>query len=94
MVPGMGKALKGMDIDDNAFMGIESIIRSMTPKERAEPSIINGSRRGRIAQGSGRSVEDVNRLLKQFQEMKKMMGSMARGGMPKVPGMRMPGRRG
>ena len=94
MVPGMGKALKGMDIDDNAFMGIESIIRSMTPKERAEPSIINGSRRGRIAQGSGRSVEDVNRLLKQFQEMKKMMGNMARGGMPKVPGMRMPGRRG
>ena len=94
MVPGMGKALKGMDIDDNAFMGIESIIRSMTPKERAEPSIINGSLRGRIASVSGRSVEDVNRLLKQFQEMKKMMGNIARGGMPRVPGMRMPGRRG
>ena len=94
MVPGMGKALKGIDVDDNAFVGIEAIIRSMTPAERADPGIINGSRRSRIARGSGKSVEEVNRLLKQFQDMKKMMGMMAKGGMPNIPGMRMPGRRG
>ena len=94
MVPGMGKALKGIDVDDNAFVGIEAIIRSMTPAERADPGIINGSRRSRIAKGSGKSVEEVNRLLKQFQDMKKMMGMMAKGGMPSIPGMRMPGRRG
>lgn len=93
MVPGMGKAMKGLEIDENAFVGIESIIQSMTPQERAQPSVINGSRRSRIAQGSGRSVEDVNKLLKQFEDMKKVMGMMARGGgMPRVPGMRMPGR--
>jgi signal recognition particle subunit SRP54 len=92
MVPGMGKALKGIDVDDNAFVGIESIIQSMTPSERAEPGIINGSRRSRIAKGCGRSVEEVNRLLKQFEDMKKVMGMMAKGGMPRVPGMRMPGR--
>ena len=92
MVPGMGKALKGMDVDDNAFVGIESIIQSMTPSERAEPGIINGSRRSRIAKGCGRSVEEVNRLLKQFEDMKKVMGMMAKGGMPRIPGMRMPGR--
>ncbi len=93
MVPGMSKALKGVDIDDNAFMGIESIIQSMTPGERENPGIINGSRRTRIARGSGRTVEEVNRLLKQFEDMKKMMGHMARGSMPRVPGMRLPGRR-
>ena len=93
MVPGMGKALKGIDVDDNAFVGIESIIQSMTPSERAEPGIINGSRRSRIAKGCGRSVEEVNRLLKQFEDMKKVMGMMAKGGgMPRIPGMRMPGR--
>ena len=91
MVPGMGKALKGIDVDDNAFVGIESIIQSMTPSERAEPGIINGSRRSRIAKGCGRSVEEVNRLLKQFEDMKKVMGMMAKGGgMPRIPGMRMP----
>ena len=74
MVPGMGKALKGIDVDDNAFVGIESIIQSMTPSERAEPGIINGSRRSRIAKGCGRSVEEVNRLLKQFEDMKKGHG--------------------
>ena len=93
MVPGMGKALKGVDIDDNAFVGIESIIQSMTPGERENPGIINGNRRSRIAKGSGRTVEEVNRLLKQFEDMKKMMGHMARGSMPRVPGMRLPGRR-
>jgi signal recognition particle subunit SRP54 len=92
MIPGMSKAMKNIDIDDNAFVGIESIIQSMTPKERANPSIINGSRRSRIARGSGRTVEDVNRLLKQFEEMKKVMGHMARGGGIRVPGMKMPGR--
>ncbi|MEC7476570.1 MAG: hypothetical protein VYD65_00945 [Bacteroidota bacterium] len=92
MVPGMGKALKGIDVDDNAFVGIESIIQSMTPSERAEPGIINGSRRSRIANGCGRSVEEVNRLLKQFEDMKKVMGMMAKGGMPRIPGMRTPGR--
>ena len=91
MVPGMGKALKGIDVDDNAFIGIESIIQSMTPTERAKPATINGSRRNRIAKGCGRSVEEVNRLLKQFEEMKKVMGKMAKGGMPRIPGMRMPG---
>lgn len=92
MIPGMSKAMKNIDIDDNAFVGIESIIQSMTPKERANPSIINGSRRSRIARGSGRTVEDVNRLLKQFEDMKKVMGHMARGGGVRVPGMKMPGR--
>ena len=93
MVPGMGKALKGIDVDDNAFMSIESIIQSMTPAERSQPGIINGSRRTRIAKGCGRSVEEVNRLLKQFEDMKKVMGMMAKGGgMPRIPGMRMPGR--
>ena len=91
MVPGMGKALKGIDVDDNAFVGIESIIQSMTPSERAEPGIINGSRRSRIANGCGRSVEEVNRLLKQFEDMKKVMGMMAKEA-PRIPGMRMPGR--
>ena len=93
MVPGMGKALKGIDVDDNAFLSIESIIQSMTPAERSNPGIINGSRRARIAKGCGRSVEEVNRLLKQFEDMKKMMGMMAKGGMPRIPGMRMPGTR-
>jgi signal recognition particle subunit SRP54 len=92
MIPGLGKAMKGIDVDDNAFVGIESIIHSMTPGERANPGIINGSRRSRIAKGCGRSVEDVNRLLKQFDDMKKVMGHMARGGVPRMPGMRMPGR--
>ena len=92
MIPGLGKAMKGIDVDDNAFVGIESIIHSMSPGERANPGIINGSRRSRIAKGCGRSVEDVNRLLKQFEDMKKVMGHMARGGVPRMPGMRMPGR--
>lgn len=80
MIPGMGKALKGIDIDDDAFKGIEAIIQSMTPEERSNPTIINGSRRRRIALGSGSQVEDVNRLLKQFQDMNKMMRMMQSGG--------------
>lgn len=73
MIPGMGKALKNVDIDDDAFKGIEAIIRSMTPEERANPIILNGSRRKRIALGSGTTVQDVNKLIKQFDETKKMM---------------------
>jgi signal recognition particle subunit SRP54 len=77
MIPGVGKAIKDIDIDDNAFKGIEAIINSMTPKERANPDIINQSRRQRIAKGSGTKIEDVNRLMKQFEQMRKMMKMVA-----------------
>ncbi|HNQ68428.1 MAG TPA: signal recognition particle protein [Bacteroidales bacterium] len=77
MIPGLGKAIKDMDIDDDAFKGIEAIIRSMTKEERSNPAIINGSRRKRIADGSGTSVPEVNRILKQFEETKKMMKIMS-----------------
>lgn len=73
MIPGVGKAIKDIDIDDNAFKGIEAIINSMTPYERHNPDIIKGSRRQRIAKGSGTSLQDVNRLLKQFEDTRKMM---------------------
>jgi signal recognition particle subunit SRP54 len=73
MIPGMGKALKDVDIDDNAFKGIEAIIHSMTPVERENPSLLNGSRKQRIASGSGTTIVDVNRLLKQFDQTSKMM---------------------
>lgn len=80
MIPGAGKALKNVDIDDDAFKGIEAIIHSMTPSERTQPSIINGSRKKRIAKGSGTSVQQVNQLLKQFDQMSKMMKMMQGGG--------------
>jgi len=73
MIPGVGKALKDIDIDDNAFKSIEAIIYSMTPKERTNPEILNGSRRARIAKGSGTNIQEVNRLLKQFDQTRKMM---------------------
>ncbi len=73
MIPGVGKALKDVDIDDNAFVGIEAIIQSMTPAERANPALLNGSRKNRIAKGSGRGIVEVNRLVKQFDQMSKMM---------------------
>ena len=73
MIPGMGKQLKDIDIDDNAFKGIEAIIHSMTPHERKNPSVMNGSRKDRIAAGSGTTIVEVNRLLKQFDQMSKMM---------------------
>ena len=76
MIPGMGKALKGVDIDDDAFKHVEAIIKSMTPKERENPQIINGSRKKRIAQGSGRGIQEVNKLMKQFNDTKKMMKMM------------------
>jgi len=80
MIPGMGKALKDIDIDDNAFKSIEAIIQSMTPQERQNPVILNGSRRKRIASGSGTDIQEVNRLIKQFDETRKMMKMMTTGG--------------
>ncbi len=80
MIPGVGKAVKNLDIDDDAFKGIEAIISSMTPEERSNPMIMNGSRRKRIAEGSGTTVMDVNRLLKQFDETRKIMKTVAKGG--------------
>ncbi|HUW04743.1 MAG TPA: signal recognition particle protein [Williamwhitmania sp.] len=80
MIPGMNKMMKNIDIDDNAFKGIEAIIHSMTPLERENPDLLNGSRRKRIAMGSGTTVPDVNRLLKQFEETRKMMKTMTGGG--------------
>ena len=80
MIPGVGKALKDVDIDDDAFKSVEAIIYSMTPAERESPDIINGSRRKRIAMGSGTTIQDVNRLLKQFDESKKMMRMLSKGG--------------
>ncbi|MDE5918064.1 MAG: signal recognition particle protein, partial [Duncaniella sp.] len=73
MIPGLGKAVKDIDIDDNAFKGIEAIIQSMTAEERLHPEILNGSRRKRIARGSGSNIQDVNRLIKQFEDARKMM---------------------
>ncbi len=80
MIPGVGKAMKDVDIDDDAFKGIESIIFSMTPTERSKPTIINASRKKRIAKGSGTTVQEVNQLMKQFNQMSKMMKMMQGGG--------------
>jgi signal recognition particle subunit SRP54 len=77
MIPGMGKAMKGVDMDDDAFKGVEAIIRSMTPTERSNPRVLDMSRRKRIAKGAGTSVQEVNKLVKQFEEMKKMMSMMS-----------------
>jgi signal recognition particle subunit SRP54 len=84
MIPGMDKALKGEEIDDDAFKSIEAIIYSMTPEERENPSVLNGSRRKRIAAGSGTSIVEVNRLIKQFEETAKMMRMMTTGGGKKL----------
>jgi signal recognition particle subunit SRP54 len=84
MIPGVGKQIKDLDIDDDAFKGIEAIIKSMTPEERSNPSLLNGSRRKRIANGSGSTVQDVNKLLKQFDQTKKMMKMVSKGGKPKL----------
>ena len=73
MIPGVGKALKDVDIKDDAFKHIEAIIQSMTPHERSNPQILNSSRKQRIATGSGRTIQEVNRLIKQFDDMRKMM---------------------
>ncbi len=79
MIPGMGKAIKNMDFDDDAFKGIEAIIYSMTPEERENPTILNGSRRKRIAVGSGTNIQEVNRLIKQFEDTRKVMRMMTKG---------------
>jgi signal recognition particle subunit SRP54 len=93
MIPGMGKALKETEIDDDAFKGIEAIIMSMTPQEREDPAIINGSRRKRIADGSGTNIQEVNKLMKQFEETRKVMRMMTNpakmaGMMRGMPGMK------
>lgn len=96
MIPGIGKAMKDVDINDDAFKHIEAIIQSMTPKERAQPELINGKRRERLAKGSGRPIQEVNRLMKQFEETRKMMRMMQdkssmmkmMRNMPKMGGMR------
>ena len=97
MIPGMGKSMKGVEIEDDAFKHVEAIVSSMTNEERSNPSILNGSRRQRVARGSGRSVNEVNQLIKQFNDMgklmkmmqgggmKNMMKMMGKGGMPKMP---------
>lgn len=95
MIPGVGKAVKDMDINDDAFKHIEAIIFSMTPEEREKPDLINGSRRQRISKGSGQSIQEVNKLLKQFEDTRKMMRMMGdknamsklMRNMPKMPGM-------
>ena len=91
MIPGVGKAIRDVDIDDNAFKGIEAIIQSMTPKERTNPELLNTSRRQRIAKGSGTSIQEVNRLIKQFDQTRKMMkmmtGSKMAGMMGRMKGM-------
>ena len=98
MIPGMGKAMKDVDIQDDAFKHIEAIIYSMTPKERANPSLMNGQRKNRIAAGSGTNIQEVNKLLKQFEDTKKMMKMMSNpknmmGMMKQMRGMKggMPG---
>ena len=92
MIPGMGKAMKDVEIDDNAFKPIEAIIKSMTPKERAQPELLNGSRRRRLALGSGTDIQQVNALMKQFEDMRKVMRTMnkmssTKGGMAQMAKM-------
>ena len=87
MIPGVGKAIKDVDIDDNAFKGIEAIIKSMTPKERTNPEILNQSRRQRIAKGSGTDLQEVNRLIKQFDQTRKMMKMVTGTNMARMAGM-------
>ena len=87
MIPGIGKAVKDIDIDDDAFKNVEAIIQSMTPKERANPDIINNSRKERIARGSGTNLQEVNKLMKQFEQIRKTMKGVASGKMPGMPGL-------
>ena len=84
MIPGVGKAIKDVDIDDKAFVGIEAIIQSMTPYERANPQVLNGSRKARIVKGSGRDIQEINRLVKQFESMQKMMRTVQSQGLRKA----------
>ena len=91
MIPGVGKAIKDIDIDDNAFKSVEAIIHSMTPQERTHPEVLNTSRRQRIAKGSGTDIQEVNRLIKQFDQMRKMMKTVTSGKIPQMPQMMRPG---
>ncbi len=95
MIPGVGKAIKDIDIDNSAFKSVEAIIQSMTPKERANPGLLNTSRRKRIAKGSGTDIQEVNRLIKQFDQTRKMMKMMTGPNMARMAGMmgKMPGMR-
>ena len=92
MIPGVGKAIRDVDIDDNAFKGIEAIIQSMTPQERTHPEVLNTSRRRRIASGSGTSIQEVNKLIKQFDQTRKMMkmvtGANMKGMMGRMKNMK------
>jgi signal recognition particle subunit SRP54 len=91
MIPGVGKAVKDLDISNDSFKNIEAIIQSMTKKEKEDPAVLNGSRKKRIAEGSGTSIQEVNKLIKQFEDMRKMMKSFASGKTPRMP--QMPARR-
>ena len=94
MIPGLGKQLRDVPVDDRQLDRVEAIILSMTPEERRAPEIVNGTRRARIARGSGTSVQQINALLQQHRQMKKMMKTLAGGKMPGVPGLPgMPGAR-
>jgi signal recognition particle subunit SRP54 len=86
MIPGMGK-MKGLKVDEKDLLRVEAIVLSMTPEERARPQIIDGSRRRRIAQGSGMTITEVNHLLRDFEMMKKMMKGMMKGQMPRMAGI-------
>ena len=91
MIPGVGKAIKDADIKDDSFKHIEAIIQSMTPKERENPGLLNGNRRKRIADGSGTNIQEVNKLLKQFEDTRKMMKMVSSGNMAQMmKGMKMP----
>ena len=88
MIPGVGKAVKDVDINDDAFKGIEAIIQSMTPTERSNPDLLDQKRKLRIAKGSGKDINEVNAFMKQFDQMKKMMGMMNKMPMSGFPGMK------
>jgi signal recognition particle subunit SRP54 len=89
MMPGMSGQLKGLQVDDDSLVSVEAMIQSMTAEERRRPDILNGSRRKRIARGSGHTIQDVNRFLKQFAAMQKMARSMASGKLPRGMGKHM-----
>jgi signal recognition particle subunit SRP54 len=88
MVPGLNSAMKNADVDDKQLVRVESIIQSMTKQERSNPKVLNGSRRKRIARGSGNSIQDVNRLIKQFEQMQQMMRMLNKGGKLGLPNMK------
>jgi signal recognition particle subunit SRP54 len=93
LVPGLGKQLQGVDVDEKQLARVEAIVLSMTPHERATPDVINPGRRRRIANGSGTSIDEVNKLMAARKQMAKMMKQMGKGKMPALPGMPPPGRR-